>query len=58
MSHPNHCGALAALVLMFVLSPRAEAERIRTAVPGSEFELLVDFFRGCERLFQGRRIGK
>ena len=43
MSHPNHCGALAALFLMFVLSPRAEAERIRTSVPGLNLNYLSIF---------------
>jgi len=40
MSHHTHCGALAALVLMFVLSPHAEGERIRTSVPGLNLNYL------------------
>ena len=52
MSHPNHCGALAALVLMFILSPHAEGERIRTSVPGLNLNYLSIFSADAKGFFK------
>ena len=52
MSHPNHCGALAALVLMFILSPRAEGERIRTSVSGLNLNYLSIFSADAKGFFK------
>ena len=58
MSHHNHCVARSRRYFDVSFAPSRRSRKNSHLGPRSEFELLIDFFRGCERIFQGRRIGK